>query len=612
MIKLGYYKFGHIDHESGAMADEGIVHVDGEHVSVVDDHAGYLATIIPDGSVGMEEGEHIMRSINMNQYSRFVYIGDKEEDIAEHYNPVNASPELEKGIKDMMAGAMMGIAGAGGMLYAPSATNQSAVSSPSVPVSRASSDSEIVDNLARIESSGGKNVIHGMTGDSVHTDIQRAVGHTGNLPSSVIEESAKNPYLKNTDIGQGVRRIAGLEGFATGNTYNTRSYIEKTPAKEKSKHYAKINKITQNPENDRKITEARIKNHRDIFSELTKDPHELELLIAHAHHNYYLNTKKIFRKHGIKGIINHAGAEGNYVKKYAETLPDGHPTKNLFNKHYKKKFFKKSIAEDYELEDLQKSTKQYKEMLGDVTQHKEAFDVAKKMPNSNWGTWVIRNYKQNPEKFHSLKEEIVNHAGLHENLEYSGVRFDKENDFDHGIGMLRDANKKFEERFSKDTHIMVPQGEKKIMDAGDGMAWFSAGKSWCPREAKAMGHCGNEPSARPFHDLFSLRTVHKVNGKEYHEPHVTFILDKENNTFGEMKGRTNKKPTNRYHNAIAQLLARGYVPFGGGHAPAEDFHIDDLSPELKKFVAEKNIRAFINSSDPELSAKALEASMGRS
>jgi hypothetical protein len=233
---------------------------------------------------------------------------------------------------------------------------------------------------------------------------------------------------------------------------------------------------------------------------------------------------------------------------------------------------------------LQKSTKEYKAMLGgDISQHQEAFDTAKKMPNSNWGQWVIRNYKQNPEKFKQIKQHLEHFAGSQHIPDIAKIRFDREHDFDSGLNKLKDAEKSYNERLKQSTNIVKPTATtRKILDLGNGMAWYSLGSSSCGAEGKAMGHCGNVPSKQPHHDVLSLRTVHNIDGEEYHEPHLTFINDTRYNNLGEMKGRGNEKPSKKYHPAIVKLLNQGYFPEGGGYAPESNFNLSDLSEEHAK------------------------------
>jgi hypothetical protein len=315
----------------------------------------------------------------------------------------------------------------------------------------------------------------------------------------------------------------------------------------------------------------------------------------------------------LTGLVNYSGKSPEWVKKrvskaaslISEVANYLHGEVGEAQDMHMSEYLLRSEEQDFE--SLEKSA-QYKQMLGgNIEPHREAYDTAKKMPNSNWGTWVIRNYRANPEKFHEIKHELEHFAGSQHIPEVSQVRFDKGHSFESGLDHLKSAEKAYNDRIGQKTNLVVPTSDtKKILDVGNGMAWYSLGKGSCSAEGKAMGHCGNVPSEAPYHEVLSLRSAHKMGGKTYHEPHLTFINDKENNVLGEMKGRANEKPNPRYHEAISHLLAQGYVPMGGGYAHENNFHIDDLSPEHRAHVLKNNPEAFAMSSDPELSAQALE------
>lgn len=107
-------------------------------------------------------------------------------------------------------------------------------------------------------------------------------------------------------------------------------------------------------------------------------------------------------------------------------------------------------------------------------------------------------------------------------------------------------------------------------------AWYDLGQHFCPREAEAMGHCGNE-GGNAQERIISLRR--HVRGSLY-RPSLTFILDVEGQ-LGEMKGRGNEKPAERYHEAIKTLLMdkRIHGITGGGYLPENNFEITDLPRE---------------------------------
>ena len=140
-----------------------------------------------------------------------------------------------------------------------------------------------------------------------------------------------------------------------------------------------------------------------------------------------------------------------------------------------------------------------------------------------------------------------------------------------------------------------------VRDAhGNKMAWWNLNASKSAAEGKALGHCGNE-GGDSDDNINSLRTTHRIGGKTYHEPHLTFVVNADGD-FGQMKGRGNTKPADRYHGAIKKLLlATGSAPKGGGYLPEENFHIDDLSDEHQKEIFEKRPELKIFSERTEIS-----------
>jgi hypothetical protein len=121
----------------------------------------------------------------------------------------------------------------------------------------------------------------------------------------------------------------------------------------------------------------------------------------------------------------------------------------------------------------------------------------------------------------------------------------------------------------------MPATAKKLVDTGDGHAWWSLGKQKCSDEGKAMGHCGNKGSPMDGDNILSLRKEHTIGGAKYYEPKLTFI---QNGDFiGEMKGRGNNKPAPHYHPHISKLLGEtGLIPVGGGYKPENNFDVRDL------------------------------------
>jgi hypothetical protein len=137
--------------------------------------------------------------------------------------------------------------------------------------------------------------------------------------------------------------------------------------------------------------------------------------------------------------------------------------------------------------------------------------------------------------------------------------------------------------------IPVSDTDKVLIDFKDGYYWVDLQSPSCRREADAMGHCGNVPTARPSQTIFSLRNKKEVAGKQNWKPHLTFIFDKTTGMFGEMKGRNNDKPDDKYHKYIIPLLKLKIVKGieGGGYMPESNFAISDLPEATAKTLLKK-------------------------
>lgn len=100
-----------------------------------------------------------------------------------------------------------------------------------------------------------------------------------------------------------------------------------------------------------------------------------------------------------------------------------------------------------------------------------------------------------------------------------------------------------------------------------------------------MGHCGNTATPKEGDRILSFRT--KASGGKQ-RPHLTFILD-ENGYLGEMKGRANEKPSEKYHPYIIDLLQKDFVKGikGGGYLPESNFSITDLDQEQMNALISK-------------------------
>jgi len=149
---------------------------------------------------------------------------------------------------------------------------------------------------------------------------------------------------------------------------------------------------------------------------------------------------------------------------------------------------------------------------------------------------------------------------------------------------------------------LTPQSEDSIfLDFHNGWAWWLLPRASCDDEANAMGHCGNSPDAdRTDMSILSLRQKKKVGNKDVWEPHLTFILHRlgegtDSGTLGEMKGKGNDKPVQKYHPYIVALLKDERIKGidGGGYKPENNFSPKDLTEEERQEIREVNPAALM-------------------
>lgn len=144
-----------------------------------------------------------------------------------------------------------------------------------------------------------------------------------------------------------------------------------------------------------------------------------------------------------------------------------------------------------------------------------------------------------------------------------------------------------EEMFKKNRLIEQKDDDDVILKFPDGFAWLDLQAPTDDDEGAAMGHCGNRASYSPDETILSLRKPVKYQHKLWWYPVCTFILD-EDGRLGEMKGRANEKPQNRYHPYIIALLKTNLIKGikGGGYAPENNFSLDDLSEAERNSLGE--------------------------
>ena len=208
----------------------------------------------------------------------------------------------------------------------------------------------------------------------------------------------------------------------------------------------------------------------------------------------------------------------------------------------------------------------------------------------------LRLVKKSGMADHNLQDAAVNYPRVEQRMEHflslpiNGIQT-YEFGWQHPDKILGDFRKAEAEwqsaRKREVSHTEDYEDIEPIIQFPDGSAWFDLKRSSCGTEGDAMGHCGNTADTRDSHTVLSYRTPVQGNEGKW-VPRMTFILDKEHGTLGEMKGYANEKPAEKYHPYIIELLKQPYVKgFGpGGYQPENNFNINDLPPEQAEALKE--------------------------
>lgn len=117
----------------------------------------------------------------------------------------------------------------------------------------------------------------------------------------------------------------------------------------------------------------------------------------------------------------------------------------------------------------------------------------------------------------------------------------------------------------------------KLIDFGNGTAWWFVDRAYCEKEGHSGAHCGNVTGRyKPDQRILSFRT----GGSDDHAGNVklTFILEPDGK-LGEMKAYNNQKPSVKLHPYIMALLLNPIVKgiAGGGYLADNNFSVFDLS-----------------------------------
>jgi len=151
--------------------------------------------------------------------------------------------------------------------------------------------------------------------------------------------------------------------------------------------------------------------------------------------------------------------------------------------------------------------------------------------------------------------------------------------------LIRRLQEAEEEWGKKQAQELEPEPDDQIVIDYGKYAWVKLDREYCETEGKAMEHCGNMGNPEEGDRILSFRS--KV-GETKQKPHLTFILDK-NNYLGEMKGRRNQKPDDKYHPYIIDLLQKDFVKGikGGGYLSQNNFSMYDLDEDQRKALVDQ-------------------------
>ena len=179
-----------------------------------------------------------------------------------------------------------------------------------------------------------------------------------------------------------------------------------------------------------------------------------------------------------------------------------------------------------------------------------------------------------------IKGKWINHFAGIEYSKIQNYQFDHRKGLDETFNDLRLLEDEYKEKI---TGLITNEADDQIIKKfPDGYVWVLLSRGYCRKEADAMGHCGNV-GARPDDRIISLRRFNEtLDGVDYYNACLTFILQSDG-FLGEMKGRANEKPAERYHPYIVELLKMDLIKGirGGGYAPGNNFALADLSEDQR-------------------------------
>ena len=117
-----------------------------------------------------------------------------------------------------------------------------------------------------------------------------------------------------------------------------------------------------------------------------------------------------------------------------------------------------------------------------------------------------------------------------------------------------------------------------IMEFPDGFYWIDLQTKRSEQEGESMGHCGNTNKGT---------TIISLRRDRY--PYVTVAYDEDDKIITQIKGRGNKKPVERYHKYVVDLIIELEVEkFKSEYDRSSDLLPEDLSEELYEKLEDAN------------------------
>jgi hypothetical protein len=175
-----------------------------------------------------------------------------------------------------------------------------------------------------------------------------------------------------------------------------------------------------------------------------------------------------------------------------------------------------------------------------------------------------------------IRNEWLNHYKGINYHKIQNYRFDPKKTMRETWADLHEFEQEYLERAAN--LITLQEGDQIIKNFGNGFVWMALSRGYCKQEADAMGHCGNIGAASGDRILSLRKFAERIDGVDHYNSVLTFILNKDG-YLGEMKGRGNEKPAERYHPYVIELLKMDIIKGirGGGYLPENNFSIKDLS-----------------------------------